>query len=149
MAPPSKLQQSTLSFHKGGVGVNKPGPKAGKNPTKLTPALTTALTIGKPRHWVGGVNEEQVIEAFQSSRAHAAAGEPNSSDEDEYESDGDHQPRAHSKRNAYSQEKKLLAIAYFKRTDMPGKVEGTWVPISESQASKKLKIDQHSLREWK
>jgi len=29
------------------------------------------------------------------------------------------------------------------------KVEGTWVLISESQALKELKIDQHSLREWK
>jgi hypothetical protein len=102
IAPPSKLQQSTLSFHKGGVGVNKPSPKAGKNPTKLTPALTTALTTGKPHCQVGGVNEGQVIEAFQSSCAHAAVGEPNSSDEDEYESDGDHQPQARSKRNAYS-----------------------------------------------
>jgi hypothetical protein len=92
MAPPSKLQQSTLSFYKGRVGVNKPSLKAGKNPTKLTPALTTALTTGKPRCRVGRVNEEQVIEAFQSSRAHAAAGEPDSSDEDEYESNSDHRP---------------------------------------------------------
>jgi hypothetical protein len=66
MAPPSKLQQSTLSFHKGGVGVNKPGPKAGKNPTKLTPALTTALTTGKPRCRVGGVNEEQLFKHFRA-----------------------------------------------------------------------------------
>ena len=149
MAPPSKLQQSTLSFHKGRVGVNRPGPKAGKNPTKLTPALTTALTTGKPRRRVGGVNEAQVIEAFQSSRAYTAAGEPDSGNEDEYKSNSDHRSRARSKRNTYSREKKLLAIAYFEQTDMPRKVKGTWVPISESQASKKLKIDQHSLREWK
>ena len=35
------------------------------------------------------------------------------------------------------------------QTDMLRKVEGTWVLISESQALKELKIDQHSLREWK
>jgi hypothetical protein len=71
MAPPNGLQQSTLSFYSGGgIGVNKPrkkpGPVARKHPTKLTAARITRITPGVPRRRVGGVNERQVIVAFET-----------------------------------------------------------------------------------
>jgi hypothetical protein len=135
------LQQSTFSFYKSRVSINRPGLKAGKNLTKLTPVFTTALTTRKLYCRVGEVNKVQVIKVFQNLYTYTAAGEPNSDNKDKYKSDNNYRPRVYSKQNIYSWEKKFLAIVYFEQTDIPGKVEETWVLISESQASKKLKID--------
>jgi hypothetical protein len=88
------------------------------------PAASNTLIFGhKRRRTVGGVNEIQVIEAFRSSCEHQAAGEPNSDNSELYDSDGDHKPRPKLRRNAYSREKKLLAVTYCELTDMLGKKE--------------------------
>jgi hypothetical protein len=50
-----------------------------------------------------------------------AVGEPDSDDSELYDSDGDHRPRPKLRRNAYSQEKKLLAVTYYELTNMPGR----------------------------
>jgi hypothetical protein len=147
----AQLRQLTLSFHQSGrIEANRPRPKP-KALTTLTSATSNSLIFGqKRRRAVRGVNERQVIETFKSSHNHQAAGEPNSDDSRLDDSDGDHQPRLKLRRNAYSQEKKLLAIMYCELTDMLRKKEGDpMVPISLRLASSKLLVDQHYLREWK
>jgi hypothetical protein len=163
----AQLRQSTLSFHQSGrIDANRPGPKP-KASTTLASAASNTLIFGqKRRRAVGGINERQVIiiiillhklanerqviEAFKSSCEHQAVGEPDSDDSDLYDSDGDHRPRPKLRRNAYSREKKLLAVTYCELTDMPGKKEGDpVVPISLSLALSNLKVDRHCLREWK
>jgi hypothetical protein len=141
----AQLRQSTLSFHQSGrIDANRPGPKP-KATTTLTPAASATLIFSqKRRRKVGGVNEAQAIEAFKSSREHQAAGEPDSDESDDYDSDGDHRTRPKLSRNAYSREKKLIAITYCELTDMLGKKEGNpIVPITLSLASAKLDIDRH------
>jgi hypothetical protein len=147
----AQLRQSTLSFHQSGrIEANRPGPKPKALTTLTTTASNTLIFGQKRRRKVGGVNEKQVIEAFRSSCEHQAAGEPDSDDSELYDSDGNYQPRPKLRRNAYSREKKLLAIMYYKLTDMPGRKEGDpMVPISLCLASSNLKVDWHCLREWK
>jgi hypothetical protein len=146
----AQLRQSTLSFHRSGrIDVNLPRPRLKASATLTAAASATLIFGGKRRRKVGGPNEAAAIEAFKSPHAHQAAGEPDSDDSDANESDGDHRPRPKWKRNAYSREKKLLAITYLEQTDMLGKIDGTFVPISLVLASKKLGVDRHCLREWK
>ena len=143
--PPKALQQAT---HSGRVNF-KTGPKSKPKSTKLTPANIASLTNGVQRRRTGGLNEAQVIAAFDRSRSHATLGEPDSGDDSEaLDSDGDHRPRPRGKRSSYSREKKILAVQYWKETDMPGKKEGEWIPLSLKKASERLGIDRHCLREW-
>jgi hypothetical protein len=145
----AQLRHSTLSFHQSGrIDASRPGPKP-KAFTTLTSAASNTLIFGqKRRRAVGGVNEIQVIEAFRSSCEHQAAGEPDSDDSEFYDSDRDHRPCPKLRRNAYSREKKLLAVTYCEPTDMPRKKEGdSMVPIPLRIASSKLKVDQHCLSE--
>jgi hypothetical protein len=147
----AQLRQSTLSFHQSGrIEANRPGPKPKALTTLTTTASNTLIFGQKRRRKIGGVNKRQVIEAFRSSREHQAAGEPDSNDSELYNSDGDHRPRPKLKRNAYSREKKLLAVIYYELTDMPGKKEGDlMVLISLRLVLSNLKVDRHCLREWK
>ena len=136
-----QLQQQKLSFHSSGrVEAKRPGPIS-KLPTTTPPTL---LHSHRRRRKVGGINETNVIRAFQQSRAHQDAGEP---DSDTSTSDSDDGPQIKRRRAGYSQEKKLQAVAYFENTDMPGKKEKSDVPITASLACKNLGIDQHCLHD--
>jgi len=143
----AQLRQQTISFSSAGrLQANRPGPRP-KAPTTLTPAASSALINGaRRRRKVGGINEAEVIEAFQSSRAHYDAGEPDSGASD---SDDDMGPKKKQRRIGYSREKKLQAITYVTSTDMPGKKGGPDIPITLSYAAKQLRIDRHCLRDWK
>ena len=63
--------------------------------------------------------------------------------------DDDDQPLKKFKCNAYSREKKLLAITYFELTNMPRKNGAPNTPITTTLVAKNLGIDRSSLREWK
>jgi hypothetical protein len=90
-----QLQQQKLSFHSSGrVEAKRPGP-ASKPLTTTSPAL---LHSYRRRRKVGGINEIDVIRAFQQSRAHRDAGEP---DSDASTSDDDG-PRIKLHRTGYS-----------------------------------------------
>jgi hypothetical protein len=147
MANQLNRKQSTLSFYTSGrVLANRPRPKV-KALTTLTAAASAALVFGvRRRRKVGGINEAECIQAFRSSRAHYAVREPDSGDEEEYKDD-DGRLLKKFKRNAYSREKKLLAITYFELTNMPRKDGVPDTPISATLAAKNLGIDQSSLRE--
>jgi hypothetical protein len=107
--------------------------------------MSTALIYGAwRRRKVGGINEAEAIQAFQDSRAHYSAGDPNGD-----VSSDDNRPQIKRTRISYSREKKLLAITYFELTDMPGKEGGTDIPITTSLTAHNLKTDRSSLREWK
>jgi hypothetical protein len=70
-----QLQQQKLSFHSSGrVETKRPGP-ASKPLTTISPAL---LHSHRRRRKVGGINEIDVIRAFQQSRVHQDTGEPDS-----------------------------------------------------------------------
>jgi hypothetical protein len=145
------LRQATLSFHSSGrINANRPGPR----PKAPTTTASAALIYGaKNRRRVGGINETDLVQSLENSRAHAAAGEPNSDDseaESEAESDNDHQPRLKARRNAYSREKKLAVITYLELTDMlnpkaKGDPNAPWVPVNWSYTSQKLKLDRKCL----
>jgi hypothetical protein len=136
-----QLQQQKLSFHSSGrVEAKRPGPA----PKPLTTASSALIHSHRRRRKVGGINELNVIRAFQQSRAHQDAGEP---DSDASASDSDNGPRIKLRRMGYSREKKLQAVAYYENTDMPGKKGMLDVPISASLACKNLSIDRHCLRD--
>ena len=72
---PDQLHQQKLSFHSSGrVEAKRPGPAS--KPQTATPL--TLLHSQRRRRKVGGINEIDVIQAFQQSRAHRDAGEPDS-----------------------------------------------------------------------
>jgi len=147
----AQLRQQTLSFTKRGqVQANRPGPRP-KAPTTMPAVVATALISGsKRRRQVGGINEAEAIAAFQSSRDHFDAGEPDSGSSGS-EGEGPPKPSRKKRRIAYSREKKLQAITYLTSTDMPkkGGVPGEMALISLTYASVQLKVDRHSLREWR
>jgi hypothetical protein len=91
-----QLQQQKLSFHSSGrVEAKRPGPAS--NPLTTTPP---ALLHSHRRHRkVGGINEVDVIRAFQQSRVHQDVGEP---DSDASTSDDDDGPRIKQQRTGYS-----------------------------------------------
>jgi hypothetical protein len=69
------LQQQKLLFHSSGrVEAKRPGPA----PKPLTTALSALVHSYRRRRKVGGINELNVIQAFQQSCAHQDAGEPDS-----------------------------------------------------------------------
>jgi hypothetical protein len=113
------LRQATLSFHSSGrIDANRPGPRP-KAPTTLSAAASAALIYrARNHHRVGGINESDLVQFLENSRAHAAVGKPNS-DDSEAESDNDHQPRPKARRNTFSREKKLAVITYLELADMP------------------------------
>src|SRR5580700_12267761 len=91
------LRQATLSFHSSGrVDANRPGPRP-KAPTSLSTAASAALIYGaRNRRQVGGINETDLVQSLENSRAHAAVGEPDSDDSEaewEAELDSDHRPQ--------------------------------------------------------
>ena len=70
----AQLRQQTLSFYSSGaLRANRPGPRP-KAPT----AISIPLIRGGGRRLVGGINEQEAIEAFTKSRMRFAAGLPNS-----------------------------------------------------------------------
>jgi hypothetical protein len=145
----AQLRQSILFFYQNRrIKTNRPGPKPKVLTTLITTASNTLIFGQKRRRKIRGVNERQVIEVFRNSREHQATGEPDSNNSKLYNSDDDHRPRSKLKRNAYSREKKLLAVIYYKLTDMPGKKEGDLiVPIFLRLVLSNLKVDRHCLRE--
>src|SRR5580700_11748963 len=124
-----QLQQQKLSFHSSGrVEAKRSGPV----PKPRTTTLSALLHSHRRRRKVGGINEIDVIRAFQQSRAYQDAGEP---DSDASTSDNDG-PRIKLQRTGYSREKKLQAVVYYEYTDMPGKKGMPDVPITASLACK-------------
>jgi transposase-like protein len=96
----SQLQQQKLSFHSSGrVEAKRSGP-ASKPRTTISPTL---LHSHRRRRKVGGINEIDVIRAFQQSCAHRDAGEPDS----DASLDDDDGPRIKLQCTGYSREKKL------------------------------------------
>jgi hypothetical protein len=70
-----QLHQQKLSFHSSGrVETKRPGPAL----KPQTATLPTLLHSQRRRRKVGGINEIDVIQAFQQSCAHRDVGEPNS-----------------------------------------------------------------------
>jgi hypothetical protein len=147
----AQLRQSMLSFHQSGrIKTNRPGPKPKALTTLITTASNTLIFGQKRRRKIRGVNERQVIKVFRSSRKHQAIEEPDSNNSKFYNSDGDHRSRPKLKRNTYSREKMLLAVIYYKLTDILGKKEGDpIILIFLRLVLSNLKIDRHCLREWK
>ena len=98
---PDQLHQQKLSFHSSGrVETKRLGP-ASKPRTATSPTL---LHSQRHRCKVGGINEIDVIQAFQQSHAHRNAGEP---DSNVSTLDNDDGPRIKLYRISYPQEKKL------------------------------------------
>jgi hypothetical protein len=138
------LRQATLSFHSSGrIDANRPGPRP-KAPTTLSAAASAALIYrARNRRWVGGINETDLVQSLENSRAHTAAGEPDSGDSEaelEAELDSDHRPRPKARRNAYSREKKLAIITYLELIDMPNpkakaNPNAPWILVTWSYAS--------------
>ena len=140
-----------MSFHQSGrIKTNRPGPKPKALTTLITTASNTLIFGQKRRRKIGGVNERQVIKIFRNFRKHQATGESDSNNSEFYNSDSDHRPRSKLKRNIYSREKKLLAVIYYKLTDMPEKKEEDLIIlIFLYLILLNLKVDRHCLREWK
>jgi hypothetical protein len=76
------VNRRSLSAVLAGPQTNRPRPRP-KAPTTLTPAASSALiNRARRRRKVGSINEAKVTKAFQSSRAHYNAGEPDLSASD-------------------------------------------------------------------
>jgi hypothetical protein len=73
------------------------------------PAAVAAMLVAsskRRRRLVGGVNKAKAIKAFQRSRDHFKAGEPDSGDSGS-DGDGPPEPSRKKRRITYSREKKL------------------------------------------
>ena len=115
------------------IKANRPGLKPKALTTLITTAFNTLIFGQKRRRKIGGVNESQVIKAFKNSREYQAAGEPDSNNSKFYNFDSDYRPRPKLNRNIYSREKKLLAVIYYKLTNIPGKKEGDLIWKEQKQ----------------
>lgn len=139
--PLPPLRQATLSFHHTGrFNAARPGPLI--QPDRPLPAAN--VQSRRRRRKVGGINEAEIIRAFQRTHDDMTNGgiDPDASS-------GEESPSIKKRRRGYTREEKLQAISYLENTDIPGKRGAPDKAVTLIWAGKVLQVDRHSLRDWR